>query len=217
MMRAASVLLIMVLLTSSVISGTFAKYVTSDSGSDKARVAKFGVEVAIEDSIFADKYEFDEDKGTLTGNYSVASTEKVVAPGTAGKLAAIEITGQPEVAVEVTYDATVTFDGWAVDGDDFYCPLVLTINGNDYYLEGYTSASEAKAAIENIIKAYSKRYEVNTILTNKDADELAISWSWPFYTSDANDVKDTALGDAAAEGTASTIELKVTCTVTQID
>lgn len=44
-MRIASVLLVAVILTTCAISGTFAKYVTSGSGSDTARVAKFGVTV----------------------------------------------------------------------------------------------------------------------------------------------------------------------------
>ena len=42
MMRLASVLLIAVLMSTCAISGTFAKYVTSDSSSDSARVARWG-------------------------------------------------------------------------------------------------------------------------------------------------------------------------------
>ena len=42
MMRLASVLLVCVLLTTSVISGTFAKYVTSVESTDEARVANWG-------------------------------------------------------------------------------------------------------------------------------------------------------------------------------
>ena len=42
MMRLASILLVCVLLTTSVISGTFAKYTTSVSSEDKARVAYWG-------------------------------------------------------------------------------------------------------------------------------------------------------------------------------
>ena len=42
MMRLASVLLVLCLLTTSVISGTFAKYVTTVGGRDEARVARWG-------------------------------------------------------------------------------------------------------------------------------------------------------------------------------
>ena len=43
MMRAASALMVAVLLTTCTISGTFAKYVTTAEGKDTARVAKFDV------------------------------------------------------------------------------------------------------------------------------------------------------------------------------
>ncbi len=46
MMRLASVLLIAVMISTSAISGTYAKYVTSGYAEDNARVAKFGVAVA---------------------------------------------------------------------------------------------------------------------------------------------------------------------------
>lgn len=42
MMRLASCLLVAILLTTSVISGTFAKYTTSSTGTDSARVATWG-------------------------------------------------------------------------------------------------------------------------------------------------------------------------------
>lgn len=45
MLRLASVLLIVVILTTCVIGGTLAKYTTSDSAADTARVAQWGVTV----------------------------------------------------------------------------------------------------------------------------------------------------------------------------
>ena len=56
MMRAASALLVAVLLTTSTISGTFAKYVTQDSAKDVARVAKWGVELQVEGNLFGETY-----------------------------------------------------------------------------------------------------------------------------------------------------------------
>ena len=55
-MRAAGALLVATLLSTSAVSGTYAKYVTSDSGSDTARVAKFGVVVAASGSLFSETY-----------------------------------------------------------------------------------------------------------------------------------------------------------------
>ena len=63
LMRLASLLLVLVLLTSSVISGTLAKYVMNASGSDSARVARFGVEISAVNDLFGNSY-----KGVETGN-----------------------------------------------------------------------------------------------------------------------------------------------------
>jgi hypothetical protein len=56
MMRLASALLVLTLLTTSLISGTLAKYTTSGNASDTARVAKFGVVINTSGSLFSDAY-----------------------------------------------------------------------------------------------------------------------------------------------------------------
>ena len=101
MMRAASALLVAVLLTTSTISGTFAKYVTEASGQDEARVAKWGVEVsAFTNELFAKTYAKTED--TSIEN-TVVADEKVVAPGTTHKDGGLKfvLKGTPEVATRV--------------------------------------------------------------------------------------------------------------------
>ena len=92
MMRLASALLVCVLLSTSVISGTFAKYVTSDTASDSARVAKWGISVEATGSLYGEKYASADSKITaLTDEASVSVWGKqgsapeinaVVAPGT---------------------------------------------------------------------------------------------------------------------------------------
>ena len=47
MMRLASFLLVAVLISTSAISGTYAKYVTTAEGKETARVAKWGVQVGV--------------------------------------------------------------------------------------------------------------------------------------------------------------------------
>ena len=56
MMRLASVLLVLTLLSTSVISGTFAKYITTDSANDSARVAKWGVVASVKGDLFGQTY-----------------------------------------------------------------------------------------------------------------------------------------------------------------
>lgn len=103
-MRVAAAMLALTLITSCFVGGTFAKYTTSASGGDSARVAKFGVEVNAGKSAFLDKYETNtETAGEYKGKYSVASSDgaKVVAPGTSGTIDLFTISGNPEVAVKV--------------------------------------------------------------------------------------------------------------------
>ena len=57
MMRLASGLLVAVLMTTSMISGTFAKYVTTASASDNARVAKWGVTLAANGLLYSEVYD----------------------------------------------------------------------------------------------------------------------------------------------------------------
>lgn len=127
MMRVASILLVAVLLTTSVISGTFAKYVTSGDAADSARVAKFGVLVTATGNLFSENYknvvggntpgtaETDHsltNPGTNGFSMTVESTGgKVVAPGTKNTDGlTFGVTGQPEVDVNVKLDFTAVKD-----------------------------------------------------------------------------------------------------------
>ncbi len=109
MMRIASILLVVTLLSTCVISGTFAKYVTKAEGTDSARVAKWGVLVSVEGGTFDTKYTTHDD--AYEGEFSVIAEDetKVVAPGTSS--ADVEdtlkatITGKPEVAARYTIEA----------------------------------------------------------------------------------------------------------------
>ena len=76
MMRLASFLLVAVLISTSAISGTYAKYVTADEGTDTARVAKWGVEIEAESfGMFDTNYATDDDNATFEGTYSVSSSD----------------------------------------------------------------------------------------------------------------------------------------------
>ena len=215
MMRIASVLLVAVILTTCAISGTYAKYVTSGSGSDSARVAKFGVTVSGTADTFKETYAKDDNSFTLAAN-TVVSTEKVVAPGTSGSMAAFTITGTPEVAVRVNFTGSLELgDKWVDSTSAYYCPIEITVGDATFKGTTYASADEFEAAVNAKIATYTKDYEANTDLSGIGANAPAISWKWAFEGND--DVKDTYLGDQAAADNAATISLDVTATVTQID
>ena len=234
MMRVASIMLVLVLLTSSVISGTFAKYVSEGTGTDSARVAKWGVTVTANGASFASAYhDKDHDNTIVTAAYE-ASTDSVknsgadsmnlVAPGTKGSMVSMALAGTPEVDVKVSYEGKFDIsDNWLDGNGEFYCPLVIKVNDDYVYGVACSSAIEFENAVNALIKNYSKTYEAATDLSGVKAESLQISWEWPFETGanaddiKANDIKDTALGNQASLGNYATVTLEVVTTVTQID
>ena len=221
-LRAAVLMLALVLITSCFVGGTFAKYVTSGSGTDSARVAKFGVTVTANGDVFAKEYDTNDQTVVGTIAKSVISTDK-------GDFVAATVAGTPEVAVRVSYKldaASLQLENWKDADGKFYCPLVFKIKtpeGNQAIIgTDYTSADLMKAALVNAVASYTKDYAPGTDLSGKAADTLAISWEWPFETGvdndkPANNVRDTFLGDEAAAGRAATVSLTLATTVTQID
>lgn len=219
-MRAALLLLVLTLITSCFVGGTFAKYTTSASGTDTARVAKFGVQIRANGGTFAKEYATDDTGVVGTIAKSVVSTnKKVVAPGTRGDMAKMTLSGTPEVAVRVGYTAHVTVSDWIVDGV-FYCPITIKVNGKDGNLVihglDYTDAGQFARAVENEIAAFSANYAAGTDLSTAGVTAPEVSWEWVYEANDGlqNNEMDTALGNAA---TPATITLEIETTVTQID
>lgn len=210
MMRLASLLMVAVLLTTSVVSGTYAKYVTSDEAGDKARVAKWGVTVTAEgkDSTFVKTYE--------TSHETVVSsdTEDVVAPGTKNTSGlTFTVDGKPEVDVKLTIAMTVDEDVFLKAGtyldtttgvadDDFtftgenYFPVVFTLTK-----DGSQVAKGNLGAIAAYLNADAQQetFEANDPATIKTVYNL--TWAWDYGTFadvSENDKKDTLLGNLAA-------------------
>lgn len=214
MMRIASVLLIAAMLSTCVISGTFAKYVTSGEATDTARVAKFGVAITANGTTFANAYQDDP----VNASVEVKSDVNVVAPGTGKEMASMTLAGTPEVAVKVSYVADFAIsDNWTVEGGAFYCPLKINVEGTVVDGATFDNKADFEAAVEALINGWTKTYDAGTDLSTVGADSVSVSWEWPFSTSDAYDAKDTWLGNQAAAGNAATVTLTIKTTVTQVD
>ena len=233
MMRLACFLLVAVLISTSAISGTYAKYVTSETGTDSARVAKWGVTIIADGETFAETYETDDTTYAET-NSVISTAGDVVAPGTSGELAGFTINGTPEVATRITYSANFDIgENWMVDADNndvsnvgayyrdtFYCPIIIIVEGTKINGLTYDKAEDFEKDVNDAIKAFTQDYKANEAIA---AEKLDVSWKWAFDAEDPdaipenNDEYDTQLGDAAVYMVAPTISLEVTCTVTQID
>ena len=227
MMRLASGLMVAVLLSTCAISGTYAKYVTSGTSTDQARVAKFGVEVTAGGELFLKNYAT-TDTAKFDGPNSVVSSDewKLVAPGTSMTADQFALTGTPEVAVEVKHEVTeLVLDAakWYVDGAE-YCPIIFTVGSNDYYINGssITNIAGLITAVKDAVNGYSAVYAPGTDLSGHAIPE--VSWRWEFegeklgatLNGYQTDEKDTKLGNAAVVEDIS-IKMDMKCTVTQID
>lgn len=211
MMRLASILLVLVLMTSSVVGGTFAKYTTSATVSDTARVAYwgFGRAAATTFDLFDGVY-VDATNGT-----TVKSAVNVVAPGTAkeSKFAfaytnSEEGPSAPEVAYTFVVDADITGNYTALDNNENF---VWTLDGKEYA----TVALLLKAIEDLDGNKNQNRYEAGTLPTGFGVgSEHTIGWAWKFSTSDAADEIDTAMGNAAD---LADVSITITITATQID
>lgn len=232
MMRIASVLLVAVILTTCAISGTFAKYVTTGSGSDSARVAKWGVTIGVEGTLFSKTYkdapvdynENDTDR-TITVQALTSANTNVVAPGTKNEEGmTFTLKGTPEVDTKIEIVLTtkdITYK--ANESDTPYNPVVFTLKNGT----GDVLATGTLATIKTYLEGLSKVYDTNTdlakISTNTDGT-YKLTWAWDFDDNGAgtNDVKDTALGNIAA-GTVTNAHsntdtsFSINITATQVD
>ena len=221
MMRVASVMLVLVLMTSSVISGTFAKYVTEGSASDSARVAKWGVKFDNDSDLFEKEYAYDDQSNNHFASwvYSVESKggDDVVAPGTTGDAYNLTTTGTPEVSYIVEFkvdDTTLETVYLKKDASgallaDTYYPVqfALSIGGNSVAIADGDAAT-LKDAIEGVAYFYEVDTETYYCRTSKTGSWIAcgntapsvnLSWNWKFFVDNGTDALDTVLGNLAAD------------------
>lgn len=244
-MRLACVVLVLTLLSTCVISGTFAKYVTSGNAGDSAQVAKWGIQIAVEGSdLFVKDYDVANENNAATvaanGNYDV------VAPGTANaEGVTFSITGQPEVdfnlafaltgngtdnaIVDVVVPAGEYLDWTTANDDDDtfeleadYYPVIYTLKNS----EDETLATGNLAAIETFLEGTdaTKKVEANTNVTTVLGGNgtYTLTWAWAFSQ---NDKADTLLGNVIAgidketytEDISTAINFDLAISATQVD
>jgi hypothetical protein len=146
MMRTASALLVLVLLTVSIICGTFAKYTTSGNTSDIARVAKWGVTLSATGSLFEKEYSKTENENT-TILVKTNSDDAVVAPGTSNSSGvSFSVSGKPEVRTKVSLEVT-SKDVYLKTGI-YYFMKEVTVDSDDQY----NSLGELYALDGNVYK-----------------------------------------------------------------
>ena len=114
MIRAASGVMILTMLSTCATANAYAKYTTADNGEDSARVAKWGVKALVSGDLFGAHYVNEKMDNKISAEYtgSVDSSKaaenaaNIVAPGTnSDKGVAIIVSGTPEVENKVTFES----------------------------------------------------------------------------------------------------------------
>jgi len=139
--RVMSVLLVLTLISTCAISGTFAKYTTGAEGEDAARVAQWGIVLTMDGDLFAEKYKTDDK--TAKVEYSVVSNKEgqsVVAPGTTGDAFRATVKGTPEVATRYTLTIPAGFSDVVLPAGTYtdYTQLVKGKDGTYGYNNTFT-------------------------------------------------------------------------------
>ena len=246
LMRIGSTTLVLTMITSYNISGTYAKYITSDSASDTARVAKFGVTVTATGSLF--------DKTYLTGTntpggsadesaVAVESTgrvHKVVAPGTKSSTTGIafSVKGTSETDVKVLFNATSTKDIFLKAGTntDYTGKSANFTLANDYHPVVFTlkkGATTAKTGTITEIVTYLNSLTQNSVTAGTNLSttfgDYTLTWKWAYgdtgITVTGDDQADTLLGRLADDSSlvadstkfSTEIDFDLKITVVQID
>lgn len=187
---------VMVALVSlSLVSGTWAKYTSTVSGSDSARVAYWGINKDKSDitiDLFSAGYD-----GTVQSN----DAAKVIAPGTTQSYE-VQFIYFEATAPEVDYKLTLSAAGSSASD-------AIKNNSNiTWSFDGVDNLTWDQ--LIDAINAYTFDGEAGTINNIKEV----IGWKWNFSASEAGDLADTAMGNDAHN---LSVTIKITATAVQVD
>lgn len=236
MMRLASALLVLVLLTTCAISGTFAKYTSTTSGDDTARVAYWGFAqdgnnfVTIDD-LFLDTYtnvNVDSDTTDTVDGLIAPGTSNSATFGFAYKNNTTVNVDAPEVAYTFVVDTTGSECDEAIQNNtNITWSLTQNNDGDDDVVKLDNGTwTELIAAIKALSGDTSgtKQYAANQLPADfAPGTSYTVAWAWAFETADNaetdtdemadQDVIDTTMGNADLLD----VNLTITITATQVD
>ena len=224
-LRAAAILLALTLITTSIISGTFANYVTKGEGNGTARTAKWGIKIAVTgDELFDNQYTGTDNAVTVSSQAN--PVDKVVAPGTQtkeGKGLHIVVNGTAETSFSLAVSMTGLQDVYLEKGKNYddYTKFkeengslvpdgTFTFSDADYYPVKYTLTDRktntkvvdagSLTQVQTTLNALTRNYAPGSSV---DIDYM-LTWAWEFNgTTNADGTftltlkKDTVLGAAA--------------------
>lgn len=161
-----ALVLLITLLAVILVSGTYAKYTTSASGTDTATVAKWSIKFGSEDIAKSQTKTLSIDLFSTITN----TDGSLIAPGTMGKFTLAELKNESEVNAEYTVTYTLT-------------------NESGVPLEFTTTKDVEDSWNSDLSRINVAKTDLNMGAT---ANTTPVYWRWAFDGND--DVKDTTLG-----------------------
>lgn len=213
-MRLAAALLMLTLLTTCAISGTFAKYTTSTTGTDSARVAYWGFNQDAETTIDLFDTEYTNVKSENGDNVIAPGTEKTSEFAFGYKTNSSNNLSAPEVAYQLTVKAEAFGNYTALDDN---ANFKWTLQKSGEAATEYNTVADLLAAIKALSgdESGTQQYAAGNLpAAFTSANEVyTIGWKWAFDGNN-NDANDTVMGNAAD---LDRITLTITITATQVD
>lgn len=174
-----ALVLLVTLLAVILVSGTYAKYTTSATGSDSATVAKWSIKLGDEDIAKSTEKTFAIDLFSTitntdgTGEKNVKKTDgSLIAPGTMGSFTLASLKNESEVNAKYSVTYTLTNESGV--------PLEFTTNKDDEssWKSDFTAINVSNEALA----------------MDATATTATVYWRWAFTKDTARDISDTTLG-----------------------
>lgn len=213
-LRAAALLLMLSLVSTSFVGGTFAKYTSSVSATSTANIAKWSVKInETEINAGGDITSFNLFNSivdTVDGNADAHVNGQLLAPGVKGKVE-LSIENASDVAIKVAAKADAAL--LSVEAGSAAVPLKFALGdaASEPGAGSYTDLAGLITAVEAALPSDSSPLNYGATFTK------TIYWKWDYEGSGSQtDTSDTALGVASAVATTS-YKLKLNVQVTQVD
>lgn len=203
-MSILAALVLAVVVTGYSVSGTYAKYTSTFTGSDSARVAKWSFNIGgSAANMITNEFTFDLFNTINDANVATGTDETIIAPGT---------TGSFDIVLQNKSEVTAKY----------YVVLSETANAGNIPVEYSTNGTDWKSLAD--INTELKNAEAELAMNAGSDTTKTIKWRWAFEKAnsetdtdtDVRDTADTKLG-VDANTTDQTITVKAEIVVTQVD
>lgn len=223
-LKVAAILLVLTLITSCFVGGTFAKYITTNTASDQARVAHWGFDQGTATAM-ANLFNTDADTGILSGEQDGYT---LIAPGSSGSqtfsFVNADAATNPEVAYKVTFAVTGTPATLSTELEDALVFSLKLVDGEGDDIDGSVQNNLTWPQLQAELKKLSgadtgvKEYAPNADLPDalKNGNQIVVGWTWAWSTEDAANTRDNTLGNEII-AQLETLALSITVTVEQLD